>query len=60
MPASDKNKKRAAELRELIQYHNTRYYVYDSPEISDAEYDRLLRELQALETQFPELVRRTR
>ena len=56
MPASDKNKKRAAELRELIQYHNTRYYVYDSPEISDAEYDRLLRELQALETQFPELV----
>lgn len=56
MPVSVKDKKRAAELREQIQYHNTRYYVYDAPEISDAEYDRLLRELQALEAKHPELV----
>ena len=38
---------RAAELRELIEYHNRRYYELDDPEISDAEYDELVRELQA-------------
>ncbi|MBI2958625.1 MAG: NAD-dependent DNA ligase LigA, partial [Chloroflexi bacterium] len=47
---------RVAELRKLINHHNYRYYVLDSPEISDAEYDRLLRELQALEQQYPDLV----
>ncbi len=49
-------KKRARELRDLLNYHNYRYYVLDSPEISDAEYDRLFRELQALEENHPELV----
>ena len=49
-------KKRIEELRELIRYHNYRYYVLDSPEISDAEYDKLFRELQELEAQFPEFV----
>lgn len=49
-------KKRIAELRELINYHNYRYYVLDSPEISDEEYDRLFQELKELERQFPELI----
>lgn len=48
--------KRVAELRERINHHNYRYYVLDAPEISDAEYDALLRELQQLETDFPSLV----
>ena len=46
---------RAAELRALLQHHAHRYYVLDEPEIPDAEYDRLFRELQALETTHPEL-----
>jgi DNA ligase (NAD+) len=45
----------AARLREQIDRANTAYYVNDAPEISDAEYDRLFRELQALETAHPEL-----
>ncbi len=47
---------RAAKLREEINYHNYRYYVLDDPEIPDSEYDRLLRELQDLESQHPELI----
>jgi DNA ligase (NAD+) len=47
---------RAAELRELISRHNYHYYVLDDPQIPDSEYDRLLRELQALEESYPELV----
>ncbi len=48
---------RAAELREQIERHNHRYYVLDDPEIPDAEYDRLFRELQALEAEHSELRR---
>ncbi len=44
------------QLRQQIEYHNTRYYVYDDPDIADAEYDQLMRELQGLETQFPQLI----
>ena len=47
---------RIAELRAQIEHHNYRYYVLDSPEITDAEYDRLLRELTDLEARHPELV----
>jgi DNA ligase (NAD+) len=47
---------RIAELREQINYHNYRYYVLDDPEIPDAEYDRMLRELEQLERDHPELV----
>ncbi len=47
---------RAESLREQINYHNYRYYVLDSPEISDAGYDGLMRELQELEQQYPELI----
>ncbi|MFQ6116406.1 MAG: NAD-dependent DNA ligase LigA, partial [bacterium] len=43
-------------LRDEINYHNYRYYVLDEPEISDAEYDRLFRELQTLEAGHPELI----
>lgn len=46
---------RAAELREQLEHHNHRYYVLDAPEITDAEYDALFRELQALEAEHPEL-----
>jgi DNA ligase (NAD+) len=46
---------RAAELRRLIAYHNERYHVLDSPEIADADYDLLVRELLAIESEHPEL-----
>ena len=47
---------RLAELREQLDHHNYRYYVLDDPVISDSEYDLLLRELEQLEYQFPDLV----
>jgi DNA ligase (NAD+) len=46
---------RVRELRRLIEDANYRYYVLDAPTIPDAEYDRLFRELRALEAEFPEL-----
>jgi len=59
MPVSmsrERAERRIEELRELIRYHDWRYYVLDAPEISDAEYDRLMRELEELERAFPDLV----
>ncbi len=47
---------RAAELREQLKQHDYRYYVLDDPQISDAEYDRLMGELRALEAAHPELI----
>ena len=47
---------RVKKLREEIEYHNYRYYVLDSPVISDAEYDELMRELRELEEKYPELI----
>ncbi len=47
---------RIEDLREQVRYHNRRYHVEDAPEISDAEYDALYRELEALEAEHPELV----
>jgi DNA ligase (NAD+) len=44
------------ELREQIEHHNYRYHVLDDPEVSDAHYDRLMRELKALEEQYPDLI----
>jgi DNA ligase (NAD+) len=44
------------ELREQVQYHNARYHGHDDPEISDAEFDELTRELRQLEIEHPELV----
>ncbi len=46
---------RARELRDRLHYHNYRYYVLDAPVVSDAEYDRLLKELLRLEEEYPEL-----
>ncbi|WP_439519032.1 NAD-dependent DNA ligase LigA [Hydrogenophaga sp.] len=47
---------RAAELRKQLHHHAHRYYTLDEPEIPDAEYDRLFKELQALEAAHPELL----
>ncbi len=47
---------RAAELRRQIAHHDRLYYVEDAPELPDADYDRLMRELRALEAQHPELI----
>ena len=44
------------DLRQQIEHHNYRYHVLDDPEVSDAEYDRLMRELKALEEQYPDLI----
>jgi DNA ligase (NAD+) len=56
MTAPADTRARATDLRRQIEQHNYRYYVLDDPEVSDAEYDRLLRELQEIEARFPELV----
>ena len=53
--ASQEIIKRATELRKSLTYHSQRYYVYDSPEISDYEYDMMFDELKKLEEQYPEL-----
>ena len=47
---------RIRELRQLLRYHEERYYVHDDPDISDAEFDALMRELSALEAAHPDLV----
>lgn len=49
-------KKRIKKLRDEINYHNFKYYVENSPVISDYEFDQLLKELESLETRFPDLV----
>ena len=49
-------RRRVAELRELIEQYDYRYYVLDDPSVPDAEYDRVMRELRELEAQHPELV----
>ena len=49
-------RKRAEELRDIINYHNKKYYENDEPEIEDFEYDRLLHELIAIEEKYPETV----
>ncbi|MCG5535704.1 NAD-dependent DNA ligase LigA [Ectothiorhodospira mobilis] len=54
--APESARQRAAWLRRQLDHHDYRYYVLDDPEIPDAEYDALLRELQALEAAHPELV----
>ena len=54
MPAAAKQRARA--LAEALEAHNFRYYVEDAPQVSDAEYDQLFRELQALEAKHPSLV----
>ena len=56
MAAPAQTRKRIESLRDEIRYHNYRYHTLDDIEIPDAEYDRLMRELQDLEREYPELV----
>lgn len=56
MSATAAIRKTVESLREQIRYHNYRYHTLDDIEIPDAEFDRLVRELQELERQYPELV----
>src|SRR5688500_4084444 len=49
-------RKRVEKLRAEINEHNYRYYILDDPVILDVEYDRLLRELQAIEAEYPDLI----
>ncbi len=51
----DEAKQQAEELRKIIEKHNHNYYDLDSPTIEDDEYDKLMRELRAIEEQYPEL-----
>ena len=57
--ASTNVRNRIDQLRTTIADHNHHYYVLDDPQIPDAEYDRLFRELQALEAEYPELATAT-
>jgi DNA ligase (NAD+) len=56
MKISQKIQQQVAHLRAELNEHNYSYYVLDDPRIPDSEYDRLMRELQSLEAQYPELV----
>ena len=56
MSVSNEIRQRVEKLRKEINYHNYRYYVLDDPEITDAEFDRLMRELEQLEAKYPELI----
>lgn len=56
MTASSTIRRNLDSLRDQIRHHNYRYHVLDNPEVPDAEYDRLMRELQAIEKEYPELV----
>src|SRR5881398_4124115 len=57
MPSAAKNiDQRLESLREKIRQHEYRYYVLDDPEISDAEFDRLMNQLKKLEAEQPELI----
>jgi DNA ligase (NAD+) len=56
MSVTAATRKKVESLREQIRHHNYQYHVLDDPEVPDAEYDRLTRELQALESEYPELI----
>ncbi len=56
MAAPPEIEARVNELRDLVRYHRERYYQDNAPEISDAEFDDLYRELEGLEGEFPELI----
>ncbi len=56
MTASAATRKKVGSLRSEIRHHNYRYHALDDPEVPDAEYDRLVRELTALEKKHPELI----
>ncbi len=51
----ENGEERIRELRTLLEHHNRKYYIDNAPEISDAEFDRLMKELEQLEADFPGL-----
>ncbi|MEW5248531.1 NAD-dependent DNA ligase LigA [Microbulbifer discodermiae] len=55
-PIPRARQKRAGQLRDILQRANYQYYVLDTPDLPDAEYDRCLRELQQLEAEYPDLI----
>jgi len=55
-PAPAAVRQRVAQLRDAIEHHNYRYHVLDDPEIPDSAFDQLVRDLRALEQDYPELV----
>jgi len=56
MPASKDVQQKIEALRDKVRHHEHRYYVLDSPEITDAEFDRLMNQLKAVEAEYPELI----
>jgi DNA ligase (NAD+) len=56
MTATDSIKQKIESLRDEINFHNVKYYVNDDPQVTDQYYDQLMRELQSLEQEYPELV----
>ena len=56
MPVTDREQRRALELRRELEQHSYQYYVLDDPLVSDAHYDALLRELEVLEAQHLDLI----
>ena len=56
MTASKATMDKLESLKQQIRHHNYRYHVLDDPEVPDAEYDRLMRQLQAIESEAPELI----
>jgi DNA ligase (NAD+) len=56
MKVNQKIQQQTAQLRDTLNEHNYYYYILDDPRIPDSEYDRLMRELQTLEAQYPELI----
>ena len=56
MPASKEVQQTSEALRDKIRHHEHRYYVLDDPEITDAEFDRLMNQLKALEAEHPQLI----
>src|SRR5881409_3500669 len=57
MPSATKDvEKKLESLRDKIRYHEHRYYVLDYPEISDADFDKLMQQLKKLEAEHPDLV----
>ncbi len=52
----DEARREVSEIRDEINHHNYRYYVLDDPQVTDQHYDQLMRRLQALESEYPELI----
>ncbi|MEE4108980.1 MAG: NAD-dependent DNA ligase LigA, partial [Halieaceae bacterium] len=55
-PLPTEARERARALRSRLEQWNREYYAHDAPSVPDAEYDRALRELEALEAEYPQLV----